>query len=179
MVAEKTGTFYGQPMKAGRVYGGMFHTDQNQTGPYPLALALDHAGNIVIASGEPNEIVVIAVKAGTFYGVRMRPEHVYNVAPNTAFGFPSGIAVDAAGNLLIADTLNNLVEVLAERSGTFYGIRMRVGQVYTVAGGGNHGLGDGGLATRAELSSPCGIAPHGKGLLVLDDQNARIREVTG
>ena len=41
VVAEKTGTFYGQPMKAGRVYGGMFHTDQNQTGPYPLALALD------------------------------------------------------------------------------------------------------------------------------------------
>ena len=108
----------------------------------------------MIASGEPNEIVVIAVKAGTFYGVRMRPEHVYNVAPNTAFGFPSGIAVDAAGNSVIADTLNNLVEVLAERSGTFYGIRMKVGQVYTVAGGGNHGLGDGGLgdASRALLA---------------------------
>lgn len=178
VVAEKTGTFYGQPMKAGRVYG-MFPAYQSQTGLYPLALALDRAGNIVVASGEPNEIAVIAVKAGTFYGIGMRPEHVYNVAPSTDFSYPSGIAVDAAGNVLIADTLNDQVEVLAERSGTFYGIRMRVGQVYAVAGGGHHGLGDGGPATQAELSSPCGIAPYGKGLLVLDDLDSRIREVTG
>jgi hypothetical protein len=178
VVAEKTGTFYGQPMKAGRVYY-MFPTSQTRTSLFPLALALDHAGNIVVASGEPNEIAVIAVKAGTFYGIRMRPEHVYNVAPNTHFGYPSGIAVDAAENVLIADTLNNRVEVLAEKAGTFYGIRIRAGQVYTVAGSGHHDLGDGGRATQAELSSPCGIAAYGSGFLILDNGHDRIREVSG
>ncbi len=175
VVAEQTGTFYGQRMKAGRVYG--IPTHQSQTGLYALALALDHAGNIVVASGS-NEIVVFAVKAGNFYGIRMRPEHVYNVTPSTNFGFPSGIAVDEAGNLIIANTLNNRVKVLAERSGTFYGIRMVAGHVYTAAGGGHHDLGDGGRATRAELSTPCGIARYGNGLIVLDNGNARVREVT-
>jgi NHL repeat len=150
VLAEKTGTFYGQPMKAGLIYN-LFPTPASRTNLYPLAL--DHAGNIVVASGEPNDIAVIAVKAGTFCGIRMRPEHVYNVAPGTSLGYPSGIAVDAAGNVLIADTPNNRVKVLAERSCTFYRIRVRAGQVYTVAGGGQHGLGDGGPATGAELSS--------------------------
>jgi hypothetical protein len=108
----------------------------------------------------------------------MVADHVYNVAPNADFSYPSGIAVDARGNVLIADTLNNRVDVLAERSGTFYGIRMRAGQVYAVAGGG-HGLGDGGPAAEAKLATPCGVAPYGNGLLILDNQHDRVREVSG
>jgi DNA-binding beta-propeller fold protein YncE len=172
VLAEKTGTFYGQHMKAGYVYGLNAGT--------PFGLAIDHAGNIVVASGGTSgDVVVIAVKAGTFYGIRMRPGHVYNVAPTTTFNSPSGIAVDAAGNLLIADALGNRVYVLADRSGTFYGLRMRADHVYTVAGGGHHGLGDGGRATQAELSDPSGIAPYGNGLVVLDNGNSIVREVTG
>jgi sugar lactone lactonase YvrE len=178
VLAEKTGTFYGERMKAGLIYN-MSPTYSGGTSLAPLALAVDHAGNVVVASGEPNEIAVIAVRAGTFYGTRMSPDHVYNVAPTVKFGYPSGIAVDAAGNVLIADTLDNRVEVLAERPGSFYGIKMRAGHVYTVAGGGHHRLGDGGPATAAELSTPCGIATYGTGLLVLDDGNGRVREVTG
>ena len=100
---------------------------------------------------------------------------------------PSAVAVDAAGNLLIADSQNNRVRAVAERSGTFYGVKMIAGHIYTVAGSGktcNFGCaggysGYGGRATSAELNDPCGVVAYGTGLLVLDNLNNRVREVTG
>jgi hypothetical protein len=174
VLAEQAGTFYGQHMKAGYVYG---------TGPdlASSAVAVDHAGNVVGVSlgAKSSQIAVLAVTAGTFYGIRMLAGRVYSLAPAATFKVLSAVAVDAAGNLLLTDSESNLVEVLAERSGTFYGVRMRAGHVYTVAGGGHRGLGDGGRATRAELSGPSGVAPYGRDLLVLDGGNGRVREVTG
>jgi hypothetical protein len=50
------------------------------------------------------------------------------------------------------------VRVVAETSGTFYGIPMTSGDIYTVAGDGTEGYsGDGGPATRAEIS-PISVA---------------------
>src|SRR5262249_56218810 len=54
------------------------------------------------------------------------------------------VAVDGAGNLVIADWGHNLqdltrwarVQVVAAKSGTFYGQAMTAGDVYTVAGSG-------------------------------------------
>jgi NHL repeat len=57
-----------------------------------------------------------------------------------------GVAVDHAGNLLIADYGNNRVRVVAERTGTFYGKPMTAGDIYTVAGHGPHGTGMGGFS---------------------------------
>jgi len=89
--------------------------------------------------------------------------------------------VDSAGNVLIADALNNRIRVVAERTGTFYGKKMTAGDIYTVAGSGRTGglYGDGGPATDAVLSDPCGVAPFGTGLVVLDTSNDRVRFVSG
>jgi hypothetical protein len=199
VLAGRTGRFYGQRMTEGHIYGlkadGLRMTAQ--------AVAVDHAGNVVVASSGWSQIDVIAVRAGRFYGVAMRPGHAYAVAGRASSGggfsgdggpakkatlnFPSGVAVDAAGNLLVADSQNNRVRVVAERSGTFYGVRMTAGHIYTVAGSGKACLfgcgggysGYGARATSAELSDPCGIAAYGNGLLVLDNQNDRVREVSG
>jgi len=61
-----------------------------------------------------------------------------------------GISVDHSGNLVIADT-SGRVRVVAARTGRFYGQAMTAANIYTVAGGGLGGPGDGGPARAAVL----------------------------
>jgi hypothetical protein len=57
--------------------------------------------------------------------------------------------IDHAGNLVIPDSGNYRVRVVAAATGTFYGQAMTAGDIYTVAGDGTGGYsGDGGPATR-------------------------------
>src|SRR5262249_37266809 len=77
-----------------------------------------------------------------------------------------GVAVDHAGNLVIGDTLNNRVRVVAASTGTFYGQHMKAGDIYTIAGEGPPGFaGDGGPATKAWLCPAAGVwrRPGGRG----------------
>jgi hypothetical protein len=93
---------------------------------------------------------------------------------------PAGVAVDGSGNLLIADLLNSRVRVVAESTGTFYGIAMTAGDIYTVAGDGTAGFsGDGGPATHAALGQPAAVAADGASLVFADQITSRIRQVTG
>ena len=94
---------------------------------------------------------------------------------------PDQTAVDGAGNLVIADSGNNRVRVVAASGGTFYGQAMTAGDIYTVAGNGAGGFsGDGGPALSAELNRPQGVAVDAAGdLLVVDVGSNRIREVAG
>ena len=90
------------------------------------------------------------------------------------------MAADATGNLLIADTGNNRVRVVAHKTGTFYGQPMAAGYIYTIAGTGTAGFsGDGGPATEATLY-PVGVAVDATGnLLIADTGDFRVRIVTG
>jgi hypothetical protein len=89
--------------------------------------------------------------------------------------------VDGAGNLVIADTANKRIRVVAAGTGTFYGVAMTTGDIYTVAGSGHRGFsGDGRPAAHAELNLPSGVAVDGAGnVLIADTGNNRIREVAG
>jgi hypothetical protein len=88
------------------------------------------------------------------------------------------VAVHGTGSLLIADSDNNRIRVVAAASGTFYGGPMATGKIYTVAGDGTGGFtGDGGRATSAQQDFPAGLAADGHNLLITD--NRRIRMVTG
>jgi hypothetical protein len=68
---------------------------------------------------------------------------------------------------------------VAAAAGTFYGVAMTAGDIYTVAGDGNPGVaGDGGPATAAEVPDPLGLTvTSGGGLLITD--GFRIQQVTG
>ncbi len=203
VVAARSGTFYGQAMTARDIYtvagngtggfagdgGPAVHAELNG----PSAVAIDGAGNLLIADTNNQRIRVVAARSGTFYGQAMTARDIYTVAGNGTGGFagdggpavhaelngPSGVAVDSAGNLLIGDTSNQRIRVVAARTGTFYGQAMTVGDIYTVAGNGTGGFaGDGGPATSAKLRYPSGVAVDGAGNLVIaDTRNQRIRVV--
>ncbi|HET7246189.1 MAG TPA: hypothetical protein VFJ07_15260 [Streptosporangiaceae bacterium] len=155
---------------------------------------LDPAGNLVVADIFDSRIRVVAAATGTFYGRAMTAGDIYTVAGNGTFGFsgdggpatsaelrfPQAVAVDRAGNLVIADTHNNQIRVVAAATGTFYGRAMTAGDIYTVAGDGTFGFsGDGGPATQAALSYPDAVAVHGTSLVFADQDTSRIRQVTG
>jgi hypothetical protein len=83
------------------------------------------------------------------------------------------VVPDHAGNLVIADTANERVRVVAATTGTFYGRAMTKGDIYTVAGNGTFGFaGDGGPATSAEFHNPDSVAVDGAGNIAVADTDS-------
>jgi hypothetical protein len=205
VVAGSTGTRYGQAMTKGDIYtvGGVLSNGNaapfsGDGGPATRAelgaqgVALDHAGNQVIADEGDDLIRVVAATTGTFYGQAMTADDIYTVAGNGTRGFsgdggpatkatldlPSNVTVDHAGNLVISDGVDYRVRVVAATTGTFYGQAMTAGHIYTVAGNGDLiASGDGGPATSAGMN-PTGISVDSSGNLVIaDDVNNLVRVV--
>jgi secreted PhoX family phosphatase len=89
------------------------------------------------------------------------------------------VTLDAAGNLVIGDSQNHRVRVVAATTGTYYGQAMTAGDIYTVAGDGTLGSsGDGGPATKAELGLPDGVSVDDAGnLIIADGREERVRVV--
>ena len=92
---------------------------------------------------------------------------------------PGSVAVDRTGNLIISDSVDCRIRVVAVRTGTFYGPAMTAGDIYTVAGDGTQGFsGDGGPAAKAQVASRSEPAVDGAGnLLIADTVNFRVRVI--
>lgn len=89
-------------------------------------------------------------------------------ATAASLSIPNGAAVDAAGNLYVADTNNHRIRKVAAD-----------GTISTVAGTGEQGFaGDRGPATSAELNYPEGVVIDAQGdLYIADTDNNRVRKV--
>jgi hypothetical protein len=158
-------------------------------------VAADGPGNLLIADAGTSRIRVVAGSTGIFYGQAMTAGGIYTIAGTGTAGYsgdggpaseaeldrPDGVAVDGTGNMLISDTLNNRIRVVADSSGTFYGQAMVAGDIYTVAGNGRPGFsGDGHAATAAAIEGPQQVAADGpSGLVFADPGSNRIRAVAG
>ena len=84
-------------------------------------------------------------------------------------------------NVLIADGgdfLSGRLRVVAESTGTFYGQSMVAGDIYTIAGGGTGGLGDGGPALRAEMDAAVAVAVEPSGAVLVSTPE-QVRLVSG
>ena len=137
----------------------------------PSGLALDAAGSLYIADLLNNRIR--KVSGGTITTVAGNGTDIFSgdggPATKAALFNPHGVALDAAGNLYIADTGFNLIR------------KVSGGTITTVAGNGVYGFsGDGGPATNASLGSPSGVALDNVGnLYIADFVNARVRRISG
>lgn len=186
LVAHATGTFYGRRMIAGHMY--TIASDPGLFGLY--GIAFDRVGNLILTTGNYGEVLVVAVRSGTFYRHHMTSRHTYLIGDGgtqTGDGIPAtaaaliyaaGVTVDASGNILIADSGNGRVRCIPGSSGNFYGQPMTVGDIYTIAGNGTGAYsGDGGPATDAGVGAT-GLAldTHGN-IVIADARNFRVRVV--
>jgi sugar lactone lactonase YvrE len=146
----------------------------NATLYHPGGTAVNAQGDVFIADSGDNVVREITA-AGTIR--RIAGTGVAGLGYAGPFGYPAslssldysqGVAVNAQGDVFIADTYNNRVVKVTPQ-----------GQVLAVAGDGVAGYsGDGHLAAFAQLNQPAGVAVDAKGnLYIADSSNSVIRRV--
>ncbi len=138
----------------------------------PAQIAYDAAGNLYIADLNDNVIRKVDL-TGIVTTVAGTGEQGFagdgGPATSALLDSPAGVAVDAAGNIYIADTHNQCVRKVSN------------GTISTVAGTRVAGFsGDGGAAASAQLSNPTALAVDASGnLYIADTDNHRIRKISG
>jgi trimeric autotransporter adhesin len=145
---------------------------------FPFGIAVDASGNIYIGDTGNHRIRVVTnpVSSGTISTVAGDGTPSYGgdggLATLAYLSNPSGIAVDASGNIYIADTGNHCIRMVTNPGSS--------GTISTVAGDGTPSYGgDGGLATLAYLSNPSSVAVDASGnIYIADTGNHCIRVVT-
>jgi sugar lactone lactonase YvrE len=174
---------------------------QLEPGDTPASMTVDAAGDVIVSDGRRLVRLIAAFACTTScpYGLHaMVGGDIYTIAGDGGYGDggdgspaisaqlgggATGMAVDPRGDLLIADTYNNRVRLVADSSCTAecpYGLpAMTKGDIYTVAGTGEGGdKGNGKPATDAQLSKPDDVTVDSEGnLLIADTGNFQVRFV--
>ncbi len=139
----------------------------------PSALALDAAGDVFVADTGHCRVLVIPSHGRRSYGVTLRRGRAAAIAGGHcgagSIGHPTGLAVDATGDVYFSEANEQRVQVVQPSSGG----------VTTVTGTGRPGSGgDGGMATAGQLDEPTGVAVDRSGdLFIADTANCRIELV--
>ncbi|MBS1652265.1 MAG: hypothetical protein JSU07_09675 [Bacteroidetes bacterium] len=138
---------------------------------YPYALATDNSGNVLIAEHFSN--MVRCVKSNDIISIVSGNGKAGNSddnssAKNSPLNLPSAVAVDALGNVYVAEWNSNKIRKIDTK-----------GILTTIAGTGNAGYsGNGGPATSANISSPSGIAIDGQGnIYITEYANHVVRKI--
>ena len=138
----------------------------------PRGMATDAAGNAYVADAQDNRVRKIATDGTvTTYAGNGTNGFAGDGGPaaSAELSSPAAVAVDAAGNLYIADLGNLRIREVSAN-----------GNISTVAGNGVQSYaGDGGPAVSASLNAPLGVAVDPSGnLYIVDSASHVIREVT-
>ena len=193
-VPARTGTSFGRPVHAGDIVtltGGS--CGGGRPDPSPSALAVDAAGDVFIAFGPGAQVDELPATSTTAFGVSTSAGKLTVLAGNGTPGYggdggsatqsrlddPTGLAVDAEGDVLISDTGNCRLRLVAASAGSRFGVNVTVGHIFSVAGSGVCGpAGDGGIALQTQLWDPGALAVDSAGdVLIADQGNRTIREL--
>ena len=137
----------------------------------PSGLAVDGSGNVYVADYWDHRVRRINA-SGRIQTIAGTGHEGFSgdggLATQARLSGPSGLAVDSAGNVYVADRGNHRVRRIDPS-----------GQIETIAGTGHGGYsGDGGPATQARLSEPFGLAVDGLGnVYVADKADHRVRRI--
>jgi trimeric autotransporter adhesin len=185
------GDIYALDGLAGAANTGDGLTAYAASGQAPASSALGYPGGVLVSGGNMyfsdtggNRVEEIPTASGTQWGIAMTAGQVYTVAGSSTgaqgaggdggpanqatLSAPMGLAMDSAGDLLIADSGNWEVRRVTP-----------AGTISTIAGNGQVGSsGDGGPATSAKLAMVTSVAVDSAGdLYIADAGNNRIQEV--
>jgi sugar lactone lactonase YvrE len=133
----------------------------------PSGIAVDGAGNVYVGDFVNNRIrKVTAAGVVTTFAGQATGGFADGVGGAAKFTGPAGVAVDAAGNVYVADFNNQRIRKITA-----------AGAVSTLAGSGVLGFADG-VGTAAQFNSPYGIAVDAAGTIYVGDQgNNRVRRI--
>jgi trimeric autotransporter adhesin len=164
---------------AGNGKNGVYSSGGPATGALvssPFGLALDGSGNLYIA--ESSVVAKLNLATGMISTVAgdstQSNENLKDIgdggpATQASFGNAVGVALDASGNIFIADSGNNRVRK----------ITVSTGIITTVAGTTQGYSGDGGPAAAAQLHAPTGLFFDASGdQYIADTYNSAVRKVT-
>ena len=193
-VPASSGTYFGQSMTADDIYiiagnGTLGYSGNGAAATSaeldsPDGVSFDSSGDLVIADASNHVIRFVPVSSGTYYGQSMTADDIYTIVGNHTSGYsgnggaatsaeissPNDVTVDAAGDLFIPDTGNNVVRFVPVTSGTYYGQSMTADDIYTIAGNGTSGYsGNGGAATSAEFNTVTDAAVDAAGDVFITD----------
>jgi sugar lactone lactonase YvrE len=139
---------------------------------YPLGIAFDTQGNLLVADSDNNVIRRITPK-GIISTIAGNGSAGYSGdgghATQATLNFPDDVSIDPSGNVYISDASNFVIRMIDAS-----------GNIHTVAGNHIAGFsGDGGPATSAEIGYDArAVLPDGNGSFYIADQgNGRIRKV--
>jgi sugar lactone lactonase YvrE len=142
----------------------------------PHALVVDAAGNLYVADTHNHRIRKMNTRTGIIHTVAGTGQGGFSgdggIATAAKLTLPQAIALDAGGNLYIADSGNNRIRRVDAATGV----------ITTFAGGGEPAddVGDGLPATQARVAGPTGLAVAVSGeLYIADTEKHRVRRVAG
>ena len=134
----------------------------------PSGIAVDAAGNVFVADSDNHKIRKISPEGlVTTLAGSGDQDRIDGVGSAAAFDLPSAVAVDAAGNVFVADSGNHCIRKISPD-----------GHVSTLAGNAVDGDEDG-VGSAAQFDIPLGVAVDPAGnVFVADPANSRIRKIT-
>jgi hypothetical protein len=174
VLSTQGGRSYGVTLRRGHavtIAGG--HCGAGSIG-HPTGVAVDATGDVYFSEANEQRVAMVqpAGRSVTVVAGTAQAGSGGDGGPATAaqLNEPTGLAVDRSGDLLMADTANCRVRLVAAASGEAFGQRIERGHIYTVAGTGVCGsAGQGGPRGGAELFDPVAVATDAAGDLLVAD----------